>query len=126
MYEYSITMERMKIIHALSLGSIAFFVLLFTKKFKILNDSHYAQLMLAAVTITVLYFIPIAYICYQAFLLAGDSYFEDENVDKDWETDLKQWVDWMTMLLRRSDLGSFGLVVSCLTHLQIYFLLFVM
>ena len=42
MYEYSITMERMKILHAISLGSIAFFVFLFTRKFKILNETHYA------------------------------------------------------------------------------------
>jgi len=42
LYEYSIVIERLKILHALSLGSIAFFVVLFTRKFKILNDTHYA------------------------------------------------------------------------------------
>ena len=42
LYEYSVTMERMKILHALSLASIAGFVFLFTRKFKILNETHYA------------------------------------------------------------------------------------
>ena len=41
-YEYSLLIEKLKIFHALTLGSIAFFVLLFTRKFKILNETHYA------------------------------------------------------------------------------------
>jgi len=42
LYEYSVTIEKMKILHALSLASLSFFVVLFTRKFKILNDTHYA------------------------------------------------------------------------------------
>ena len=41
-YEYSLTIEKLKIVHALSLGSVAFFVLLFTRRFKMLNEKHYA------------------------------------------------------------------------------------
>ena len=70
-YEYSLLIEKLKIVHALSLASVAFFVVLFTRKFKMLNEKHYAQLMLAAVLITVLYFIPVIYVGYQAFRLAG-------------------------------------------------------
>ena len=64
MYEYSLTIEKLKVVHALCLGSVAFYVVLFTRKFKILNESHYAQLMLAAVLITALYFIPVLYLGY--------------------------------------------------------------
>ena len=55
-------------------------MLLFTRKFKILNEVHYAQLMLAAVLITVVYFIPVVYIAYQAFRLAGQVYYDGEDM----------------------------------------------
>ena len=129
-YEYSILIEKLKIFHAITLGSIAFFVLLFTQKFKILNETHYAQLMLAAVLITVVYFIPVAYVAYQAFRLAGEVYYEDDQLaitsESDWETNMKYMADWFFMMLKRSDLGTFGLVVSGLIHIQIYIMLFVM
>ena len=35
-------------------------------------------------------------------------------------------VDWMFMMLERSDLGTFGLIVAWLIHAQIYILIFVM
>jgi len=35
-------------------------------------------------------------------------------------------VDWFYMMFQRSDLGSFGLILSALIHIQIYILLFVM
>ena len=69
-YEYSVTMERMKILHAISLSSLAFFVLKATSKFKLLNETHYAQLLLASVVITFLYFIPLVYLLVQAFWMA--------------------------------------------------------
>ena len=36
-YEYSLLIEKLKVVHALCLGSVAFYVLLFTKKFKMLT-----------------------------------------------------------------------------------------
>ena len=41
-YEYSLTIERLKIVHALCLGSVALFVLMATRRFKMLNEKHYA------------------------------------------------------------------------------------
>ena len=40
-YEYSVTIERMKVLHAMALGSIAVATLYFTLKFKMLNPKHY-------------------------------------------------------------------------------------
>ena len=57
----------MNIVHGLTLLSLAFFVILSTRKFKILNESHYMQLFCLTVVITIVYFIPILYIggrCY--------------------------------------------------------------
>ena len=34
--------------------------------------------------------------------------------------------DWFYMILKRSDLGTFGLIISALIHFQIYMLLFIM
>ena len=51
-------------------------MIMFTRKFRILNEKHYAQLMLAAVLITVVYFIPVVYVAYTAFRLAGQMYYD--------------------------------------------------
>ena len=75
-YEYSLLIEKLKVFHALTLASLALFVIMFTQKFRILNEKHYAQLMLAAVLITVVYFIPVVYVAYTAFRLAGQIYYE--------------------------------------------------
>ena len=77
--------------------------------------------MLAAVLITVVYFIPVAYIAYQAFRLAGQVYYDGDDMavtqDSDWETNMKHMADWFFMMLKRSDLGTFGLVISSLIHI---------
>jgi len=78
-YEYSVTIEKLKVVHALSLGSVAFFVLMSTRRFKILNEKHYAQLLLASVLVTALYFIPVLYLGYSAFRLAGQVYYEGSD-----------------------------------------------
>ena len=40
-YDYSLQIERMKVIHALSIGLISVATLVMTSRFKMLNDSHY-------------------------------------------------------------------------------------
>ena len=66
-YNYSLAIERMKVVHSLTLASIAVFITLFTYRFKILNQRHYYQLMVATFAVTILFFIPILYIGYCAF-----------------------------------------------------------
>ena len=43
-----------------------------------------------------------------------------------WKENLTQFEHWSLMILKRSDLGWFGLLMSGLIHIQIYVLLFVM
>ena len=57
----------MKLVHSLTLGSIAVFITLFTYRFKILNQRHYYQLLVATFAVTILFFIPVVYIVYCAF-----------------------------------------------------------
>ncbi len=57
----------MNIFHALTLLSLAFFIVLFTRKFKILNEKHYMQLGLLTFIITLVYFLPIVYISVRAW-----------------------------------------------------------
>ena len=40
-YEFSVTIEKMKVVHALTLSAIAIFVVLLTYRFAILNERHY-------------------------------------------------------------------------------------
>ena len=117
----------MKIVHALSLASIAFFVFLSARRFKLLNYSHYLQLLLASLLITVLYFIPLVYLLFKAFMIvqpytpgAGSLH------NGGWKYEMRHFANWGFMILKRSDLGTFGLFMSALIHLQIYTLLYVM
>ena len=123
-YEYSLLIEKLKVVHALSLGSVAFFVLLAARKFKMLNEKHYAQLLLAAVLITVLYLLPLVYLCYQAFSLAGKVYydgsdfaFKEQSDFAVFEIRVRRMTDWLYMMIKRSDLGTIGLIISGLIHL---------
>mmetsp|Transcript_33356 Transcript_33356/g.43938 ORF Transcript_33356/g.43938 Transcript_33356/m.43938 type:complete len:110 (+) Transcript_33356:299-628(+) len=61
------------IVHALTLLSLALFVVLFTRKFRILNESHYMQLGVLSMALTVVYLLPIGYIGYHAYVDARDS-----------------------------------------------------
>jgi len=70
--------------------------------------------MLAAVGITILYFIPIIYVCYQAFLMVGNLAFNGE--DEGWEDEIKTMLDWMIMMIERSDLGGFWVIINGLVH----------
>ena len=53
-----------------------------------------------------------------------DSYFDTREVElAEWERALVRFADWFFMLLERSDLGVFGIIVSVLVHLQLYTML---
>ena len=57
----------MKIVHALTLGSISAFVTLLTCRYKSLNQLHYAQLLIVSLICSILYFLPLAYIAYMSY-----------------------------------------------------------
>ena len=61
------------IVHALTLLSLAFFVVLMTRRFKILNDSHYMQFGVVSILLTVVYVLPLVIIIYCTYKDAKNS-----------------------------------------------------
>ena len=128
---YSQKIEYMKVVHALSLASIGAFLVYFTRKFKVLNESHYHQILAMTVLVTLIYIFPVLYIAYISYRDAGYSYLnvhaQNANTSRpQWEVTITKFVDWLIMIIYRSDFGMFGFICSMLIHIQIYILLFVM
>ena len=133
MFEFSKSIEQIKVVHALSLACIGLFLVVFTRKFKVLNKTHYRQMLALTMIVTILYILPIFVICYKSYkdveftdidLYAG---FEVRDSGRsDWEKAVAKFADWIIMLIYRTDLGWFGVFLSFLIHAQIYILLFVM
>jgi len=73
MYGLVHTICLINIVHALTLLSLAFFLVLFAHKFKILNESHYKQLGVLAFVMTIIYLLPIVCVCYRTYSDAQDS-----------------------------------------------------
>jgi len=111
----------MKIIHALTLASISFFVTLFSCRYRALTQMHYFQLLVVSLLVSVLYFLPLIWVAYAAYdpesaeLEEGQSpaFHEDKP---EWEKATIRFADWFYMLLERSDLGKWGLAISMLVH----------
>lgn len=105
MYQYSVDIEKIKAVHALTLISIASYLIHFTRKFKLLNQSHYMQILILSILVMFVYFLPIFYIIYSAYRDAGDSYYSKRldrlsGVDTpDWETAMIKFADWVFMIL---------------------------
>lgn len=59
--------------HAISLACIGVFMVLFTRKFKVLNKTHYHQMMTMTVVVTILYILPVFQICYKSYSDAATS-----------------------------------------------------
>ena len=58
-FMYSKEIEKIKVVHAISLMCIGIYLVFFTRKFKVLNKSHYRQILTLTVVVTILYFLPI-------------------------------------------------------------------
>ena len=130
-YEYSIDIELMKIVHAITLVCVATFLILFTNRFKMLNENHYIAMVFLVTLVTIAYFVPVIYVGYTAYKTDGDKFnkYSSQSLKedmKDWEKALLRFGDWFYMIIKRSDLGVFGLFFSFFVHLQIYVLLFIM
>ena len=110
----------MNIVHSLTLMSLGFFVLLFTRKFKILNERHYLQLGILSVAITVIYFMPVLLVAWRAWSDATNS------VTAAHKGAINRFYDMLFYILLRSAMGVAGFVLTSLIHLQLYCLVFVM
>ena len=118
----------MKVVHAVTLGCIAGFITLFTCRKRTLNQMHYMQLLIISLIVSIMYFVPLIYVCYMSFdpsLEGGETAFQSSEKSS-WEKAMVRFASWFFMILERSDLGKFGLVISIAIHLQLYGLLLVM
>lgn len=70
--------------------------------------------MSMAILVTILYFLPITYIAYLGYSDAKND-FETKKSEK-WENTVISFADWFFMILKRSDLGMTGLIISILIH----------
>ena len=130
-YEYSIDIELMKIVHAITLVCVSLFLILFTNRFKMLNENHYIGMVVLLTLVTFAYFVPVVYVAYRAYSADGDKFtkYTSQSMKddmKDWEKALLRFGDWFYMIIKRSDLGVFGLFFSFIVHVQIYVLMFIM
>ena len=55
-----------------------------------------------------------------------ESALDTENMRAEWEKAMIRFADWFFMLVKRSDLGQLGLLISVAVHIQIYLILLVM
>ena len=94
-YELISGVMVMNIVHALTLISLGIFVVLSTRKFKILNQAHYMQLGILTIVITIVYFLPVLYVSYRAWNDASES-------DQD-KGALARFLDMVFYILLRSE-----------------------
>ena len=110
----------MNIAHAITLISLGIFVVQFTRKFKILNEKHYLQLGVMTIVITLVYFIPVLIVAYNANSQNNQS---EKNAHKG---AISRFFDMLFYVFMRSELGVAGFILAILIHFQLYLLLFVM
>ena len=99
----------MKVVHAITLACISGFIVMFSCRYRSLNQLHYLQLLVISLLVSLLYFLPliyIAYISYDSKQMNGDeSALDTENKRAEWEKAMIRFADWFFMLVKRSDLG---------------------
>ena len=100
----------MNIVHALTLMSLGFFVLLFTQKFKILNERHYMQLGVLSIVITIIYFLPILLIAWRAW---NDATTSEKAAHKG---AIGRFYDMIFYILLRSAMGAGGFILAAIIH----------
>ena len=100
----------MNIIHALTLMCLGFFVLLFTRKFKILNQRHYMQLGMLTIAITIIYFLPIVLISWRAW---NDATTSEKAAHKG---AISRFYDMIFYILLRSAMGLGGFLLATIIH----------
>lgn len=110
MFNLVSTVCLINIVHALTLLSMALFVVLFTRKFKVLNNSHYMQLGVLTLVITLVYFLPIAIIAGKAF---SDSQTSERAHHKGGAT---RFFDIVLYILMKSEQGVGGFLLAVVIH----------
>jgi len=111
MFNLVSTVCLINIVHALTLLSMAFFVVLFTRKFKLLNNSHYLQLGVLTLVITLVYFLPIIIIGFKAF----SDYRTSERAHH--KGGVTRFFDIVFYIILKSEQGIAGFILAVIIHL---------
>ena len=114
MYQYSVEIEEVKVLHAVLLLLISFIVFCMVARKKLLSKRQYSNLLCLTCAVTFLYFMPMFMIARKTYALQGP----------DSEKGAKIFADWMYNLMKNNDENIIGLGFSCLVHVQIYIILF--
>lgn len=111
MYGLVSTVCLINIVHALTLLTLAFFVVLFTRKFKILNDSHYMQLSVLSILLTIVYVLPVAIVCYCTYTDARDS------AKAAYKGAAMRFFDLLVYIILKSEQGVPGFILAVAIHI---------
>ena len=98
------------IVHALTLMSLGFFVLLFTRKFKILNENHYKQLGVLSILITIVYFLPVVLVAWRAW---NDATTSEKLAHRG---AIRRFYDMVFYIFLRSAMGLGGVILATIIH----------
>ena len=108
------------LVHAATLVSLGLFVAFTVRKFRILDSKHYKQLGCLTLFITVIYFLPLAFLAYKAWSDASQSAL---NAHKG---ATRRFIDMLIYLLIKSEQGVVGILIATAIHFCLYLLVFAM
>ena len=64
LYEYSLDIERMKVVHAFSLLGLSIYIVLVSASYRVLTIRHYYQLLAVSIIMTTFFVLPAVYLFY--------------------------------------------------------------
>ena len=105
LYEYTVDIEEIKLLHAGTLICITAFLTYMTCGNKVMSKTHYSNVIALTFLFTMLYFLPLLFI-------AKKTYDKNEEEGKG----AKMFADWTYILIKTTDLNVFGLGFSIFVH----------
>ena len=105
LYEYTVDIEEIKLLHAGTLICITAFLSYMTCGNRVMSKTHYSNLIALTFLFTMLYFLPCLFI-------AKKTYDKNEEAGKG----AKMIPDWTYILIKTTDLNVVGLGFSIFVH----------
>ena len=113
LYQYTIDIEEIKLLHAGTLICITAFLTYMTCGNKVMSKTHYSNLIALTFLFTMLYFLPCLFIAKKTY---------DQNGEEG--RGAKMFADWTFILIRTTDVNVIGLGFSIFVHAQIFMVIF--
>jgi len=109
----------MKIVHSLTLISIAIFVSKLVRAKRVLSEKQYTQMFIVITAACIIYFLPVIYLLY----LTYSDNTAPPNVN-DHNAAWNKFFKYVHVMLNKLDFSGYGFFMSYMIHLQIYAILF--